>query len=172
MERRPSPAARLLISLNALRRDLTHAARSLRKDRGFALVCVVSLGIGMGGFVALATFGRALGAPARGIDTNGLAEVLVLPQGPLRAQAGEWALEEWSYPDFQVLREADTGMAITGWSSGFGEIGDKPADNETTLPRVPTLYVSANYFSTFGVSLARGAGFDPRSTTHRRPSPA
>ncbi len=161
MERRPSPAARLLISLNALRRDLTHAARSLRKDRGFALVCVVSLGIGMGGFVALTTFGRALGAPARGIDTNGLAEVLVLPQGPLRAQAGEWALDEWSYPDFQVLREADSGMAITGWSSGFGEIGDKPADNETTLPRVPTLYVSANYFSTFGVSLARGAGFDP-----------
>src|SRR5262245_14858591 len=135
MEPRPSPAARLLLSLNTLRRDLTHAARSLRKDRGFALVCVVSLGIGMGGFVALATFGRAIGAPARGIDTNSLVEVLVLPEGPLLAQAGDWAIEEWSYPDFQALRDADTGMAVTGWSSGFGEIGDKPADHETTLPR-------------------------------------
>jgi hypothetical protein len=64
---------------------------------------------------------------ARGIDTNGLTEVLVLPLGPLRAKAGEWALE----PD------------------------------DAALPRVATLYVSANYFSTFGVSLARGPGFDP-----------
>jgi predicted permease len=144
-----------------MRRDLAHAARSLAKDRGFALVCVVSLGIGMGGFVALATFGRAITAPARGIDTNGLTELLVLPLGPLRAKAGEWALEQWSYPDYQALRDADIGMTITGWSSGFGEIGEQPPDDETARPRVSTLYVSANYFSTFGVSLARGPGFDP-----------
>ena len=49
------------------------------------------------------------------INTNGLAEVLVLPQGPLRAKAGVWALEQWSDPDYQALRDADTGMAITGW---------------------------------------------------------
>ena len=143
-----------------MRRDLTHAARSLAKDRGFALVCVISLGIGMGGFVALATFGRAIMAPARGIDPTGLTELLVLPLGPLRAKAGEWALEQWSYPDYQTLRDADVGMAITGWSSGFSEIGEQSADDEAAPPRVPTLYVSANYFSTLGVSLARGPGFD------------
>ena len=46
-----------------------------------------------GALVALATFTRAITAPARGINTNGLTELLVLPLGPLRAKAGEWALD-------------------------------------------------------------------------------
>ncbi|HEU4690919.1 MAG TPA: hypothetical protein VFS23_21270 [Vicinamibacterales bacterium] len=79
----------LIPNLDSIRRDLTHAFRSLRKERVFALVCVVSLGIGMGAIMALATFSRAITAPARGINTDGLVELLVLPQGPLRAKAGE-----------------------------------------------------------------------------------
>ena len=147
--------------LDSIRRDLVHAARSLAKDKVFSLVCVISLGIGMGAVVALATFGRAIMAPARGIDTNGLTEVLVLPLGPLRAKAGVWALEQWSYPDYQALRESDTGMTITGWTQQTSEVGTRTAGDDAALPRVATLYVSANYFSTFGVSLARGPGFDP-----------
>jgi putative ABC transport system permease protein len=150
--------AGLFPNLDSLRRDLVHAIRSLRKDRVFALVCVVSLGIGMGGVMALVTFSRAITAHARGIDTDGLVELLVLPQGPLREKAGEWALEGWSYPDYQVLREADHGMAVTGWTQEFSEYGE-PAPDQTALPRVSTLYVSSNYFSTFGVALARGQAF-------------
>jgi predicted permease len=149
----------LIPNLDFLRRDLTHAFRSLRKDRVFALVCVVSLGIGMGAIMALVTFSRAITANARGINTDGLVELLVLPQGPLRAKAGEWAIEGWTYPDFQVLGDADHGMSITGWTTDFSEYGE-PAPNETALPRVQTLYVSSNYFDTFGVSLARGQAFD------------
>jgi putative ABC transport system permease protein len=146
--------------LSSIYRDLVHAARSLAKDRGFTLVCVISLGIGIGALVALATFARAITAPARVINTDGLAELLVLPIGPLRAKAGEWALTQWSYPDYQALRDADTGMAITGWTRDSSEVGTKVPDGEA-LPRVTTLYVSSNYFSTMGVSLARGPGFDP-----------
>jgi len=83
----------------------------------------------------------------------------VLPQGPLRAKAGEWALEQWSYPDYQALRDTDTGMAISGWVQEASEFG-QPAAGEAAPPRVATLYVSTNYFSTLGVSLARGSGFD------------
>ena len=147
-------------ALFSISRDLVHAARSLAKDRGFTLVCVISLGIGMGALVALATFTRMITAPARVIDTNGLTELLVLPIGPLREKAGEWALEQWSYPDYQALREAAVGMDLTGWtleSSLFGA----PDPDEAGSPRVSVLYVSANYFSTLGVSLARGPGFDP-----------
>lgn len=151
----------LIPNFDSLRRDLAHAVRSLRKDRVFALVCVVSLGIGMGAVMALATFSRAITAPARGIDTDGLTELLVLPQGPLRAKAGEWAIEGWSYPDYQALRDADTGMAVTAWTSDFAEFGE-PLPNEAALPRVTTLFVSANYFSTLGVSPARGQAFDPK----------
>ena len=91
---------------------------------------------------------------------NGLTELLVLPLGPLRAKAGVWALEQWSYPDYQALRDTDTGMAITGWIRESSQSGEQTPD-EAAPPRVTTLYVSANYFSTFGVSLARGPGFDP-----------
>lgn len=149
-----------LDSLHSARRDLVHAARSLAKDRGFTLVCVISLGIGMGALVALATFTRAITAPARGINTDGLVELLVLPSGPLRAKAGEWALEQWSYPDYQALRDTNTGMTLAAW---VREFTPGPADNfdESGQPGVTTVYVSSNYFQTFGVSLARGAGFDP-----------
>ena len=146
-------------AVDSIRRDLAHAFRALRRDRGFAVVCIVSLGIGMGALIALLTFARAITAPARGIDPNGLAEVLVLPEGPLRAKAGEWALEQWSYPDYRVLRETNTGMAITGWAMDSSEVGVKTADAES-VPRVETLYVTPNYFSTFGVNPARGVGFD------------
>ena len=145
--------------LQSIRGDLVHAMRTLAKERAFTLVCVVSLGIGMGAVVALATFGRAITAQARGINTDGLVEVLVLPQGPLREKAGVWALERWSYPDYQALRDADVGMDVTGWSLDSSEFGEPTPDQKAPL-RVPTLYVSPNYFRTFGVPLARGPGFD------------
>ena len=148
------------MDLDLIRRDFVHAARSLGKDRGFALVCIMSLGIGMGALVALATFGRMITAPARVINTDGVAELLVLPEGPLLAKAGEWAIEEWSYPDYQALRDADVGMALTGWTRDSVEVGTR-IPGEDALPRVTAVFVSANYFNTFGVALARGAGFDP-----------
>jgi putative ABC transport system permease protein len=145
--------------MNLYLRDFVHAARTLAKARTFTLVCVVSLGIGMGAIVALATFGRAITAPARGINTDGLTELLVLPQGPLRVKAGEWATEQWSYPDYRALRDTETGMALTGWVSETSAVGIKLPD-EAEMRRVMTLYVSANYFTTFGVTLAKGPGFD------------
>lgn len=160
MPQRFPSVERTLDALQSIRRDAAHAIRSLAKEKVFALVCVVSLGIGMGAFVALVTFNRMISAPARGVNASGVTELLVLPLGPLRAKAGEWALEPWSYPDYQALRDADIGMDITGWTRESSEFG-VPTPERPALPRVATLYVSANYFRTFGVSLARGQGFDP-----------
>jgi predicted permease len=75
-------------------------------------------------------------------------------------KAGEWATEQWSYPDYQALRDTETGMALTGWVRESSAVGVKRPD-ESELRQVVTLYVSANYFSTFGVRLAKGPGFDP-----------
>lgn len=148
-------------TLQSFRSDLIHAIRTLAKERAFTLVCVVSLGIGMGAFVALTTLGRAITAPARGVTDDGLVELLVVPQGPLREQAGVWALERWSYPDYRALRDANLGMDVTGWSLESSEFGETTPEQKTPQ-RVSTLYVSPNYFQKFGVSLARGAGFDVR----------
>ena len=172
MPPRFSPAERSLEALLSIGRDLAHAVRSLAKERSFTLVCVISLGIGMGAVVALATFTPMITSPARGINTNGLTEVLVLPLGPLRAKAGEWALAQWSYPDYQALRDADTGMAITGWARESSQFGAETPDQKTAPPRVPTLYVSANYFSTFCVRWRGDPVLIPRSTMRHRPSRA
>ena len=70
---------------------------------------------------------------------------------------------------------------MPGWRSPVGRwASPKPAfrcrtgsiaKSATLDPaRVPTLFVSANYFSTLGVSLARGPGFDP--AVDDRPSAA
>ena len=48
--------------MSAMRRELAHAVRALARDLVFTLVCVVSLGTGMGAFVAPAT-------PTCGIDS-------------------------------------------------------------------------------------------------------
>jgi len=101
---------RFMESIQAVGKDFRHAARSLARARAFAAVYVISLGVGMGSFVALVTFVRALTAPARGIDTAGLVELLVRPLGPLRTKAGVGAIEEWSYPDFQELRQSEVGL--------------------------------------------------------------
>src|SRR5262245_59243342 len=136
--------------IQALTHDLLHAAHSLAKSRSFTIVVVASLGIGMGAFVGLVTFIRAMTAPIRGVKTDKLVEILAIPSGPLKARVGDWAIEQWSYPDFSELRHADTGMAITGWA--IDESHYRKSDEKTVSVR--TMFVSANYFSTFGVSLA------------------
>lgn len=147
--------------LQAIVHDIVNAAHSLSRARSFTVVVVASLGIGMGTFVGLANFIRAMTAPTPGVNTEGLVELLVTPTGPLKARAGDWAIEQWSYPDFVELRDTDTGMAITGWA--MGESRHQRSDGTAPVP-VPTMFVSANYFSTIGISLTRGPGFDPAGT--------
>jgi putative ABC transport system permease protein len=79
-------------------------------------------------------------------------EVVTTPRGPRAAS------DAWSYPDFVDLRAAATGVSITGWTGGPSKITlQTPAGVETKS--VAAMFVSANYFRTVGVALARGPGF-------------
>jgi predicted permease len=131
-------------------RDLLYAARSLAKARAFTFVCVVSLGIGMAPIIAISSGRRMFTIPPRGIHPETLGELLTTTLGP--RQAGD----KWSYPDFADLRDANTGIALTGWAVAESNLqtpgGMKPES-------VPTMFVSTNYFETVGVALARGPGF-------------
>jgi predicted permease len=151
---------RALEALGGVRRDLIHAVRSLAKAPGFTFVCVASLSIGMGAVVAIPYFSRLLFAPPAGVNTDGLVELLMTPRGPLRIELGESAVEGWSYPDYADLRDADTGMAITGWTEGEAIVA-LPTPNRAERETVPAMFVSASYFRTVGVTLARGSGFGP-----------
>src|SRR5687767_14891057 len=93
-------------------RDLAYAGRSLAKARAFTLVCVVSLGIGMAPVIAIPYFSQALKIQPPGLKTEGLVEILTTGVGPREAT------DIWSYPDYADLRDANTGMALVGWTYG------------------------------------------------------
>jgi putative ABC transport system permease protein len=136
--------------------DLVHAARTLIKVRAFTAVCITSLGLGMGVVIAIMLMTRMLiGTPA-GVDDDGLVEIVIRPSGALRAQAGTAIIDAWSYPDYLDVREAATGMVITGWSRGEAVVR---LPNQSAASQASAMYVSSNYFSTVGVALARGRGF-------------
>jgi predicted permease len=91
--------------------------------------------------------------PPVGVNTAGFVQLVMTPHGA--DEAGEW----WSYPDFETLRESNTGIALIGWTSGESQIASEtPAGGRTES--VATMFVSTNYFKTLGVPLARGARFD------------
>lgn len=130
--------------------DLVCAARTLARTPAFALVCIVSLGIGMGPVIAVPYLARIPSTPPPAVNTEGLVEVITAA-----AQARP-AANSWSYADYQDLRDADTGMELFAWAT---------APSVVTLPtggRMPLwpMYVSTDYFQTLRVSLARGPGFE------------
>ncbi len=139
--------------VNDVWRDLVLAGRSLAKARAFTVVCVVSLGIGMVPVIAIPYWAHVLKMPPAGVKTDGLLELVTTARGSREAA------ETWSYPDFETLRESNTGMALVGWKSGESTIATETPAGERTAS-VETMFVSANYFKALGLTLARGTGFD------------
>lgn len=137
---------------NAIWRDLVYAGRSLAKARAFTFVCVVSLGIGMTPVMAIPYASRVTTVTPPGVNTEELVQLVTTSQGPLRQT------EQWSYPDYVDLRDANTGTTLFGWIGGQREITFQHAG--ASKIRASTMSVPANYFKTIGVALARGAGFD------------
>ena len=130
--------------MRSIWRDLVHAGRSLAKARGFTLVCVVSLGIGMAPVIAIPYLSQLLAIQPPGVNTEGLVEIITARVGPREAT------DTWSYPDYADLRDANTGMALVAWTYGQSEVQRES---------VRAMFVSADYFQTIGVTLYRGPGF-------------
>jgi predicted permease len=133
-------------------RDLVFAGRSLAKAPAFTFVCVVSLGIGMAPVIAIPYVSRVTSLTPPGVNTDELVELVTTSVGP-RQQT-----EQWSYPDYVDLRDANTGITLFGWAGAESDI-TFPGGAGSRL-RASTMFVPANYFTTLDVALARGRGFD------------
>lgn len=139
-------------------RDLVHAVRSLSRARAFTVVSAASLGIGIGAVILMLALARLVVGTPPGVKEDGLVELIVIPQGELRARVGDWAIDTWSYPDFDDLAEGNTAMTLAGWV---------PGESVLSLPdggggmRADAIYVTPNYFAIVGVPLARGPGLAP-----------
>jgi predicted permease len=133
----------------AIWRDVLHAGRALAEAPAFTVVCVATLGIGMAPAIAIQYGARVFTTPPPLVDTSGLVEVVTTRVGP------QEPTDRWSYPDFAVLRDARTGVAIVGWATGERDVV-LPASGEQATAQA--IFVSSGYFRTVGVPLARGPG--------------
>ncbi len=142
-------------SIATLGPDLVQATRALMKARAFTFVSVVSLGVGMGLVIAIVMFLRVITGPPPAINADGIVELLVTPQGDLRTKAGDWAIETWSYPDFEELRAIESGLVLAAWTQDAGAMRTASSGSR----QATILYSSADYFRVVGVLPARGSGF-------------
>jgi predicted permease len=132
-------------------KDVKEATRSLARAWAFALVCLASLAIGLGINLAIVTLLWISLSPPPGVEVDGALDVVVTTRG-LNLD------EPWSFPDFEDVKRADTGMEVTGWVVGLRSLRTEDgADDE----RVSAMYVSANYFQTLGMGIAPGRAFVP-----------
>jgi putative ABC transport system permease protein len=142
--------------------DLAYAGRALAKARAFTFVCVVSLGIGMAPVIAIPYVSRLTTLTPPGVNTEELVELVTTSVGPHQQT------QQWSYPDYVDLRDANTGITLIGWVGAQSAVTFQATGGSM---RTSTMFVPANYFKTLGVALARGAGFDASADDPLRAEP-
>jgi putative ABC transport system permease protein len=134
--------------------DIRYAIRTLRKNPGFALTAILSIGLAIGANSAIFGFIDAL--LLRPFPVLRASDVVAVQQIKPAASASGLANlgGSMSYPDFVYLRENDKSfvdlLAYELISSGF-------ARDSRTQPQIRMGYVvSGNFFSVLGVKLQLG----------------
>jgi predicted permease len=135
--------------LSEMRRDTLHAVRALMKSPGFALVGIISLGLGMG--VTTSVVGKLWSQLFRGLPAVTNPGELVMPQSPV------------SYYYMEQYRAAKSLFAgVAAFQNGVpfkvayqGSASGKPE-------RVFGQLVSPEYFSVLGVKPQRGRLLSPQ----------
>ena len=145
--------------------DLRQAVRALARNRGFTLVAVSTLALGLG--VNTALFSVFNAAALRSLPLKS-PEQLVDVMG---RNAIGWRISGFSYPDYLDLREARQGFAgLAVWSEMTAAMDSAqvraPAfvqsrSNSGDISRLPVQFVTENYFALLGADLLFGRGFLP-----------
>jgi predicted permease len=164
--------ARSFVWLDDARRDVLYAMRSLRRTPGFAVVAVLTLALGIGANVAIFTLLDAVVLKPLPVPATG--ELVMLyengPEGAPDPTGGSGRYLRFSYPRFERLERA------------LGSLGSMAAvtRSSTFMFRFPgaaganylsAQLVSARYFSTLGVSAARGRLLTAEDASPDRVSP-
>ena len=98
-----------------------------------------------------------------GVNTEELVELVTTSVGPHQQT------QQWSYPDYVDLRDANTGITLIGWAGAQSEVTFQATGGSKI--RASTMFVPANYFKTLDAALARGAGFDASADDPLRTEP-
>ena len=138
-------------ALDGVGTDLRLAVRRFLRTRGFTVVALGSLALGIGANTALFSFVHAqFFRPVPGVaDPGRVVELLAVDRGRTSS--------EWTYPDLDDIRAANTPIeTIAGLKPGDGTLAI-----DDVVERVRLMYVSSGYFPVLGVNLALGRRFQP-----------
>ncbi len=126
--------------------DMKYAMRSLRNSPGFAIIAVVTLGLGMA--VNTTVFSVINGLLLRSLPVPHAEQITVLAM----KQPGAEGFQSFSYPDFQDIRsQAEASGEVFGYRTTLvGLIADRKGDH-CVMSRV-----TGNYFSALGIKPALG----------------
>src|SRR4051812_19118195 len=107
--------------METLLHDLRYAARSLKKQPGFALAALLTLTLGIGGTTAMVSLINAM--LLRPLPVHQPAALVSLYAQPVKGPGEPY----FSYPDYEELRKASAGAAglsafgLQPFSIGVGE---------------------------------------------------
>lgn len=129
-------------------REVRFALRRIRRDPGYSLVVLVTLGLGIGGTVAVGAIARSVLQPLPFPEPDRLVSVWETRDGVPRSVAPA------NYFDWRSMTERFSGLAAM--SEGGASL---TVDDVATREGVAT--VSGNFFEVLGVLPVVGRGFDP-----------
>jgi MacB-like periplasmic core domain len=169
--------------------DIRYGSRMLLKHKGFTLIAVMALALGIG--VNTVTFTAYKAIVERTLDARDPGRMVNLSLVRASGDADPMFsyMEYLAYRDHtqsfdgviaaagEVMTLSGAGGAAVQSHSVFGSIAGAfgfivPSMSTTNAEIVRTEVVSENYFSVLGVSAARGRLFDPRQSAELSSSPA
>jgi predicted permease len=151
---RKEAAMRWDLVTDELTQDLRNAFRQITRNRGFAVIAVLTLALGIGANTALFSIFNSL----------------VLRPLPVR-DPGSLALltgGSWSGPIWGEIRARETALFAGAFAWSAGESFDLSASGETEI--VDGAYVSGRFFDVLGVTAIRGRMLTPADDSAAAPS--
>ncbi|MBA2733462.1 MAG: ABC transporter permease [Acidobacteria bacterium] len=146
--------------MKTLWQDIKYGARMLWKERGFTLVSVLAIALGIG--VNATIFGGVNAFILRTLPVDKPEEVVSVFFGQARA---ERVFNEFSYPDYKDVSEQSTSFTgVLAHNLTRVALGSSEQKGNVAGSRNEVIWgesVSGNYFDVLALKLAQGRGFLP-----------